>query len=111
MDSQQFLDLYQKSRNIAANLPQELKQPLYALGNTALKVIENPNDANTLSQLMKLSMDVVTKLSQSTAGQAKSSTDRRFPQQSSGSASRFPQQSAGSASGLGSSANRFITHL
>merc|ERR1712020_739956 len=90
MDTEQFQTLYQQSRDIAAKaVPQELKEPLYALGQTSLKVLTNPTDANTLTNLMEQSIDVVNKVPQSIMGQARFFMDM-FLQPSAGAAPAIP---------------------
>ena len=72
MDTEQFKTLYQQSRDIAAKaVPKELKEPLYALGQTSLKVLSDPTDANTLTNLMEEVIDVVNKIPKSTMGQVR----------------------------------------
>merc|ERR1711974_214588 len=60
MDSQQFLNLYQQGKTLLAKaVPQELRQPLYALADTTLNVLENPTDSNNLAKVMEQSIDVI----------------------------------------------------
>merc|ERR1712025_677854 len=91
MDTQQFLKLYQQSKAMLVKLvPEQLKQPLYSLAQTTMKVLENPTDANQISKVMQESMDVVNKMTQTYSSGNFGQFMNMFNQPSASTYGRYP---------------------